>query len=122
MVDVIKDILDNTDKEFSSWQLDTDAYKYLGDAIWTSKHIYYKNYTSEKDSTKNEYEQNIVKKARAAKYFTNAIVKFNNLNNTIRTILDINTTQKNNYYSYNSIFDDSLYRRLLYFFDLFLNS
>ncbi len=122
MVDVLKDILDNTDKEFSSWQLDTDAYKYLGDAIWTSKHIYYKNYTSEKDSTKNEYEQNIVKKARAAKYFTNAIVKFNNLNNTIRTILDINTTQKNNYYSYNSIFDDSLYRRLLYFFDLFLNS
>ncbi len=120
--DVLGNILDNIDKEFSSWQLDTDAYKYLGDAIWTSKHIYYKNYTSEKDRTDKEQEQNIVKKARAAKYFTNAIVKFNNLNNTIYTILDINTKQKNNYYSYNSMPDDSLYRRLLYFFDLFLNS
>lgn len=120
--DVLKIILDNTNKNFSSWQLNTDAYKYLGDAIWTSKHIYYKNYTSEKDSTDNEQEQNIVKKARTAKYFDNPIVKFNNLNNAIKNILDINTTEKNNYYSYNSTLDDSLYRRLLYFFDLFLNS
>lgn len=111
-------ILDNNTKDdFSKWTLNPDAYKYLGDAIWTAKHIYYANYTTVKN---NEYVPDIIKKAITADYFNGAITSFNDLNKSIRNILGINTNDAKKYYSYNST--NSIYRKLLYFFDLFLNS
>ena len=89
-------------------ELKTDAYKYLGDFIWTYKNIRIKNYTTT--------EQSILNIASAKGYLnldTNTRSSINDvLNDWVGNNLDNN-------YSYNQ---ESQYNQLKYYLNIFANS
>lgn len=106
--------IDDNDKEInniiSNNDLRNDAYKYLGDFIWTYKHIKLKNYTTA--------EQSILTIAQKNGYLTNSTetIDINTLfNNTSWKIFKT----KDNNYSYNQ---DSAYNQLKYYLNIFANS
>lgn len=92
------------------------AYKYLGDAVWTSKHVQYENYVSiEKNSP-------IIAKAKSLKYLdAQQYQEFNMLKKHIWKLLGLsqNQAELDNNYSYNNV---SVLNKLLYFFHIFLDS
>ena len=89
-------------------ELKSDAYKYLGDFIWTYKHIKLKNYT--------RTEQSILTIAQKNGYLT--------LNNNVLSSIDdllqnwVGDNKDNNY-SYNQ---ESIYNQLKYYLNIFANS
>lgn len=106
--------IDDNDKEInniiSNNDLRNDAYKYLGDFIWTYKHIKLKNYTTA--------EYSILTIAQKNGYLTNSTetIDINTLfNNTSWKFFKT----KDNNYSYNQ---DSAYNQLKYYLNIFANS
>lgn len=96
-----KDIIENN-------ELKSDAYKYLGDFIWTYKNINIKNYT--------RTEQSILNIAKSNGYLT----LNNNSVNSIDTLLkDWLGKNKDDNYSYNQ---KSFYNQLKYYLNIFANS
>lgn len=90
-------------------ELKSDAYKYLGDFIWTYKNIKIKNYTTT--------EQSILNIAVKKGYLK---LHDNNINININTLLDnIWNFSKDNNYSYNQ---ESDYNQLKYYLNIFANS
>ena len=89
-------------------ELKSDAYKYLGDFIWTYKNINIENYT--------RTEQSILNIAESSGYF-----KLNNNSvNSIDTLLkDWLGKNKDDNYSYNQ---KSFYNQLKYYLNIFANS
>lgn len=99
----IDNIIDNN-------ELKSDAYKYLGDFIWTYKNIRIKNYTTT--------EQSILTIAQKNGYLTNntKIINIDTLfSNTSWKIFKTN----DNNYSYNQ---ESIYNQLKYYLNIFANS
>lgn len=89
-------------------ELKNDAYKYLGDFIWTYKNIRIKNYTTT--------EQSILKIAESKGY----LKLHNNINISIDRLLDYDwKISKDNNYSYNQ---ESDYNQLKYYLNIFANS
>ena len=89
-------------------ELKSDAYKYLGDFIWTYKNINIENYT--------RTEQSILTIAQKNGYLT--------LNNNVLSSIDELLQNwvgdnKNNNYSYNQ---ESIYNQLKYYLNIFANS
>lgn len=90
-------------------ELKNDAYKYLGDFIWTYKNIRIKNYTIT--------EQSILKIAESKGYLK---LHDNNINISIDKLLDNYwKISKDNNYSYNQ---ESDYNQLKYYLNIFANS
>lgn len=90
-------------------ELKNDAYKYLGDFIWTYKNIRIKNYTTT--------EQSILKIAESKGYLK---LHGNNINISIDRLLDNYwKISKDNNYSYNQ---ESDYNQLKYYLNIFANS
>ena len=90
-------------------ELKSEAYKYLGDFIWTYKNIRIKNYTTT--------EQSILKIAESKGYLK---LHDNNINIDINTLLDKDwKISKDNNYSYNQ---ESDYNQLKYYLNIFANS
>lgn len=90
-------------------ELKADAYKYLGDFIWTYKNIKIKNYTTT--------EQSILKIAESKGYLK---LHDNNINISIDSLLDNYwKISKDNNYSYNQ---ESDYNQLKYYLNIFANS
>lgn len=89
-------------------ELKNDAYKYLGDFIWTYKNIRIKNYTTT--------EQSILKIAESKGY----LKLHDNKNISIDSLLDNDwKISKDNNYSYNQKSD---YNQLKYYLNIFANS
>lgn len=99
----IDNIIDNN-------ELKSDAYKYLGDFIWTYKHIKLKNYTTT--------EQSILTIAQKNGYLTNNTKTINIDTLFSNTSWKIFKTNDNNY-SYNQ---ESIYNQLKYYLNIFANS
>lgn len=91
-------------------ELKSDAYKYLGDFIWTYKHIKLKNYTTT--------EQSILTIAQKNGYLTNSTDTINIDTLFSTTSWEIFKTNDNNY-SYNQ---ESIYNQLKYYLNIFANS
>ena len=91
-------------------ELKSDAYKYLGDFIWTYKHIKLKNYTTT--------EQSILTIAQKNGYLTNSTDTINIDTLFSTTSWEIFKTNDNNY-SYNQ---ESNYNQLKYYLNIFANS
>lgn len=90
-------------------ELKSDAYKYLGDFIWTYKNISIKNYT--------RTEQSILNIAERKGYLTlNNNVSFSNINDLLTDWVGNNI---DNNYSYNQ---KSYYNQLKYYLNIFANS
>lgn len=99
----IDDIIVNND-------LNSDAYKYLGDFIWTYKNINIENYT--------RTEQSILTIAQKNGYLTNNTETINIDTLFRKTSWKIFKTNDNNY-SYNQ---ESIYNQLKYYLNIFANS
>ena len=99
----IDDIIVNND-------LNSDAYKYLGDFIWTYKNINIENYT--------RTEQSILTIAQKNGYLTNNTETINIDTLFSNTSWKIFKTNDNNY-SYNQ---ESIYNQLKYYLNIFANS
>lgn len=90
-------------------ELKSDAYKYLGDFIWTYKNINIKNYT--------RTEQSILNIAERKGYLTlNNNVSFSSINDLLTAWVGNNI---DNNYSYNQ---KSYYNQLKYYLNIFVNS
>lgn len=90
-------------------ELKSDAYKYLGDFIWTYKNINIKNYT--------RTEQSILNIAKRKGYLTlNNNVSFSSINDLLTAWVGNNI---DNNYSYNQ---KSYYNQLKYYLNIFVNS
>lgn len=89
-------------------ELKSDAYKYLGDFIWTYKNINIKNYT--------RTEQSILNIAESKGYLTLNNNSVNSINTLLKNWLGDN---KDDNYSYNQ---ESDYNQLKYYLNIFANS
>lgn len=96
-----KDIIENN-------ELKSDAYKYLGDFIWTYKNINIKNYT--------RTEQSILNIAESKGYLTLNNNRVNSIDTLLKNWLGNN---KDDNYSYNQ---KSFYNQLKYYLNIFANS
>lgn len=100
--------IDNIIDKKNNNELKTDAYKYLGDFIWTYKNIRFKNYT--------RTEQSILNIAVHKGYLTLQ----NNVLSSIEDLLkDLIGNNIDNNYSYNQ---KSYYNQLKYYLNIFANS
>ena len=99
----IDDIINNN-------ELKSDAYKYLGDFIWTYKHIKLKNYTTT--------EQSILTIAQKKGYLKlhNEDIKIISIDDLLQNWVGYN---KDNNYSYNQ---ESICNQLKYYLNIFANS
>ena len=89
-------------------ELKSDAYKYLGDFIWTYKNINIENYT--------RTEQSILNIAESKGYLTLNNNRVNSIDTLLKNWLGNN---KDNNYSYNQ---KSFYNQLKYYLNIFANS
>lgn len=89
-------------------ELKSDAYKYLGDFIWTYKNINIKNYT--------RTEQSILNIAESKGYLTLNNNSVNSIDTLLKNWLGNN---KDDNYSYNQ---KSFYNQLKYYLNIFANS
>lgn len=91
-------------------ELKSDAYKYLGDFIWTYKHIKLKNYTTT--------EQSILTIAQKKGYLKlhNEDIKIISIDELLQNWVGDNN---DNNYSYNQ---ESIYNQLKYYLNIFANS
>lgn len=89
-------------------ELKSDAYKYLGDFIWTYKNINIENYT--------RTEQSILNIAESNGYLTLNNNSVNSIDKLLKNWLGNN---KNDNYSYNQ---KSFYNQLKYYLNIFANS
>ena len=89
-------------------ELKSDAYKYLGDFIWTYKHIKLKNYTTT--------EQSILTIAQKKGYLT---LNNNDLSSIDELLQNWVGDNNDNNYSYNQ---ESIYNQLKYYLNIFANS
>ena len=96
-----KDIIENN-------ELKSDAYKYLGDFIWTYKNINIENYT--------RTEQSILNIAKSKGYLK---LNDNNVNSIDTLLKDWLGNNKDDNYSYNQ---KSFYNQLKYYLNIFANS
>ena len=96
-----KDIIENN-------ELKSDAYKYLGDFIWTYKNINIENYT--------RTEQSILNIAESKGYLT---LNDNNVNSIDKLLKNWLGNNKDDNYSYNQ---KSFYNQLKYYLNIFANS
>ena len=103
----IDNIIDKNNNE-----LKTDAYKYLGDFIWTYKNIRIKNYTTTEQSILNIAENKGYLKLH------NKDIKIISIDELLDNNNDWNITLDNNY-SYNQ---ESNYNQLKYYLNIFANS
>lgn len=99
----IDNIIDKNNNELKS-----DAYKYLGDFIWTYKHINIENYT--------RTEQSILAIAQKNGYLT---LNNNDLSSIDKLLQNWVGYNKDNNYSYNQ---ESIYNQLKYYLNIFANS
>lgn len=101
--------IDNIIDKKNNNELKSDAYKYLGDFIWTYKNINIKNYT--------RIEQSILNIAERKGYLTlNNNVSFSDINDLLTDWVGNNI---DNNYSYNQ---KSYYNQLKYYLNIFANS
>ena len=89
-------------------ELKSDAYKYLGDFIWTYKNINIENYT--------RTEQSILNIAESNGYLT---LNNNNVNSIDKLLKNWLGNNKDDNYSYNK---KSFYNQLKYYLNIFANS
>lgn len=89
-------------------ELKSDAYKYLGDFIWTYKNINIENYT--------RTEQSILNIAESKGYLT---LNNNNVNSIDKLLKNWLGNNKDDNYSYNQ---KSFYNQLKYYLNIFANS
>lgn len=89
-------------------ELKSDAYKYLGDFIWTYKNINIENYTRS--------EQSILNIAESKGYLT---LNNNNINSIDKLLKNWLGNNKDDNYSYNQ---KSFYNQLKYYLNIFANS
>ena len=89
-------------------ELKSDAYKYLGDFIWTYKNINIENYT--------RTEQSILNIAESNGYLT---LNNNNVNSIDKLLKNWLGNNKDDNYSYNQ---KSFYNQLKYYLNIFANS
>ena len=89
-------------------ELKSDAYKYLGDFIWTYKNINIENYT--------RTEQSILNIAKSKGYLT---LNNNNVNSIDKLLKNWLGNNKDDNYSYNQ---ESIYNQLKYYLNIFANS